>query len=280
MKKEEIVAKINELFATLPGSTLAQQDDIPAQYAGTVLFDAPLVGFGAADDALFDEYKKVGVIGPWHMSPDEWLGAAQSVISVFFPISEQVRASNRCMKEDASLQWLYARIEGQRYIAQFTKTLAQWLTENGANVCIPATDPRFASMRIGQGMTGYEEIDETTFGSNWSERHAAYVCGLGTFGLSKGLITKKGIAGRFTSIITDLPLPADERAYTDIYEYCTRCGACIVRCPADAIDLAHGKDHVRCDTKLEDSKKLFAPRYGCGLCQVKVPCEAGIPKKK
>lgn len=78
--------------------------------------------------------------------------------------------------------------------------------------------------------------------SLWSERHAAYVCGLGTFGLSKGLITKKGIAGRFTSLITDLPLLADERAYTDVYEYCTR--------------------------------------YGCGLCQVRVPCEAGIPKKK
>ena len=64
--------------------------------------------------------------------------------------------------------------------------------------------------------------------SLWSERHAAYVCGLRTFGLSKGLITKKGIAGRFTSLITDLPLLADERAYTDVYEYCTRCGACAV----------------------------------------------------
>ncbi len=280
MKKEQIVAKINELFTALPGNILTQQDDILAQYVGTVLFDAPLVGFGAAVDALFDEYKKVGVIGPWHMSPDEWLGGAKSVISVFFPISEQVRASNRSMKEDASLQWLYARIEGLRYIVQFTKTLAQWLTENGASVCIPATDQRFSSMRVGQGMTGYKEIDETTFGSNWSERHAAYVCGLGTFGLSKGLITKKGIAGRFTSLITDLPLPADERPYTDIYEYCTRCGACAVRCPAGAIDLTHGKDHVRCDTKVEASKKLFAPRYGCGLCQVKVPCETGIPKKK
>lgn len=280
MEREQIIAKINELFATLPGNILTEQDVIPAQYVGTVLFDTPLIGFGTADDALFDEYKKAGVIGPWHMSPNEWLDGAQSVISVFFPISEQVRASNRCMKDGASLPWLYARIEGQRYIVQFTKTLAQWLAENGANICIPAADQRFSAMRVGQGMTGYEGIDETTFGSNWSERHAAYVCGLGTFGLSKGLITKKGIAGRFTSLITDLPLSADERPYTDVYEYCTRCGACIARCPVGAIDLERGKDHVRCDTQVEGSRKLFAPRYGCGLCQVKVPCEAGIPKRK
>ena len=30
--------------------------------------------------------------------------------------------------------------------------------------------------------------------STWSERHAMYAAGLGTFGLSKGLITKKGMA--------------------------------------------------------------------------------------
>ncbi len=30
------------------------------------------------------------------------------------------------------------------------------------------------------------------FASSWSERHAAYAAGLGTFGLSDGLITEKG----------------------------------------------------------------------------------------
>lgn len=279
MEKEQIVAKINELFATLPRNVLTQQDAIPAQYVGTVLFDAPLVGFGAADDALFDEYKKGGVIGPWHMSPNEWLGGAQSVISLFFPISEQVRASNRSMKTQASAQWTYARIEGQRYITQFTKALEAWLAENGVRVCVPANDPRFAGVRFGKGIDGYE-MDETIFGSRWSERHAAYVCGLGTFGLSKGLITKKGIAGRFASVIVDLQLPADKRAYTDIYEYCTRCGACAARCHVNAIDLEHGKDHMICGKEQDRSSVIHAPRYGCGLCQVGVPCETGIPKRK
>lgn len=279
MEKEQIVAKINELFATLPGNVLTQQDDIPAQYVGTVLFDAPLVGFGAADDALFDEYKKVGVIGPWHMSPNEWLGGAKSVIALFFPISEQVRASNRCMKTQASAQWTYARIEGQRYIVQFTRALEVWLAENGVQACVPANDPRFAGVRFGQGIDGYE-MDETTFGSRWSERHAAYVCGLGTFGLSKGLITKKGIAGRFASVIVDLPLSADERPYTGVYDYCTRCGACAARCHVSAIDLEHGKDHMICGREQDRSSVIHAPRYGCGLCQVGVPCETGIPKRK
>ena len=42
--------------------------------------------------------------------------------------------------------------------------------------------------------------------------HAAYLCGLGTFGLSRGIITKPGMAGRFGSIMKTLikrfPAPA------------------------------------------------------------------------
>lgn len=39
------------------------------------------------------------------------------------------------------------------------------------------------------------------------------VCGLGIFGLSKGLITSKGIAGRFGSIVTELQIIPNEREY-------------------------------------------------------------------
>ena len=78
------------------------------------------------------------------------------------------------------------------------------------------------------------------YASNWSERHVAYVCGLGTFGLSKGLITERGMAGRFGSIVTDAELAPTPRKYSDPFEYCTKCGACQFRCPAKAIDKSRG----------------------------------------
>ena len=36
----------------------------------------------AEKDSLFEEYKKVGVIGPWHRSPSEWLNGARTAISI------------------------------------------------------------------------------------------------------------------------------------------------------------------------------------------------------
>ena len=128
----------------------------------------------------------------------------------------------------------------------------------------------------------------TPYISTWSERHAAYAAGLGTFGLSKGLITKKGMAGRFGSVITSAEFDADIRPYSQPFEYCTMCGACMVKCPAGAIDKAKGcalgKDQLVCGPYVSGSKlPPHGPnqrvRYGCGKCQCGVPCESGIPKR-
>ena len=47
--------------------------------------------------------------------------------------------------------------------------------------------------------------------SNWSERHIAYAAGLGTFSLSDGFITERGIAHRCGSAVVGLELPASPR---------------------------------------------------------------------
>ena len=75
-----------------------------------------------------------------------------------------------------------------------------------------------------------------------------------------------------------MPIPGD--AYTGIYDYCTRCGACARNCPVGAITLDHGKNNIICNQYVEQTKKDYAPRYGCGKCQVGVPCEMGRPGKK
>ena len=279
MEKQQIREQCAALFRQVPGNVLRSTDQVRPEYVGTVLFEAPLVGFGAADDALFAQFKELGAIGPWHMSPEEWLPGAKSVVSLFFPMSEAVRLSNREETDRASLLWAVARIEGQAYILRFMAALAEILRDAGCGVCVPAADPRWQSVAAGKGIEGYPEITPATFGSRWSERHAAYVCALGTFGLSRGLITRRGMAGRFGSLITDLPLPPDERGYTGVSDDCTLCLACARRCPVGAIDREKGKDHLKCAAFVEHSKKVLAPRYGCGLCQTKVPCEYRRPSR-
>ena len=246
-------------------------------YKNMPYFDAPIFGIGSASDPLFDDYKDPSAIGPWFMKPDDWLPEAKTVIAIFFPLSKDIRDSNRGKRIVASVPWAHARIEGQKYISDFTHRLMALLNDEGFKCVYPQYDPRFEAVRAGKGITGYEGIDKNTFGSRWSERHAAYVCGLGTFSLSKGLITEKGIAGRFSTIITDAYIKPDERSYTGIYDYCINCGQCIKKCPSKAIDIIHGKDHNLCFGRMKISGVIRYPRYGCGLCQVDVPCETKIP---
>lgn len=86
------------------------------------------------------------------------------------------------------------------------------------------------------------------------------------------------MAGRIGSIITNLELEKTQRAYTAIYEYCTMCGACTKKCPVDAISIKTGKNHILCSDYVDQIEEKYKPRYGCGKCQVGIPCESQIPK--
>jgi len=72
-------------------------------------------------------------------------------------------------------------------------------------------------------------------------------------------------------------LPPDRRGYENIYDYCSMCGKCAKNCPANAISVEKGKDHRLCFAFLEKTSEKYKPRYGCGKCQVGVPCESRIP---
>lgn len=258
---------------------VSEEDAIDESVAGLKLFDTPLIGYADAGDELFNQFKTdTKITNGRFMPPKEWLPDANTVISVFFPYSKEVKAGNKRDMIQSSNEWLHARYEGQKVVVELSGYLIEKLTEIGYQCVAPGIDDRFRSFG-GTGTGGKKAITNADFGSNWSERHVGFVAGLGTFGLSKGLITKKGIAGRFTSIITDMKHDPTPRDYQDVYEYCTMCGVCIRNCPADAITVEDGKDHLLCSEYLDRSLDTFYPRYGCGKCQVKVPCENGIPKK-
>ena len=263
--KKECVA----LFTQCAGNHVM----IPGRKELTI-YEEPLIGFASADDELFLRYKEPEVIGPVFWGPKEWLPEAQTVVSFFFPFTETVRKSNLENSSEPSVQWLYGRIEGQQCINEYIGKVKQWLEGQGIKVCVPSLDQRFT---LQMNSVGNNEKPDFHAESRWSERHTAYACGLGTFGLSRGLITRKGMAGRFASIIVDTALMPDERPYTGMYDYCTRCGTCAKRCPVGAITVEHGKNNAQCNRYLEETKKRYAPRYGCGKCQTGVPCEHKPP---
>lgn len=270
--KADCIKDCKDIFADAEGNVI----DIPG-IGETVLFDEPIIGFAAADDEIFNTFRRKEVIGANYMSPDEWLPGAKTVISFFLPFSEAVRVSNRVDSTDPSTEWLYARIEGQEFIGKFIASVRQHMEKHRMNACVPSSDERFG-LKIEMTMNGIRPDFHAD--SKWSERHAAYACGLGTFGLSRGLITEKGMAGRFASIIVSEQFEPDLRKYTGVYDYCIKCGACIRNCPAKAISLKHGKNNVKCNRHVEAMKKKYAPRYGCGKCQVGVPCEFRAPGLK
>ena len=245
-------------------------------------FDAPLVGLAAADDPLFRDYKQV--IGDFHLTPDELFAAAfgegarpATVIVWVLPVTRATRESNRQETVYPSQAWARTRNFGEQLNGALRKHLVAWLDGQGHRAVAPQLSPL------------WKEFGDTPVGiaSTWSERHAAYAAGLGTFSLNDALITPKGIAHRVGSIVTDVALTPSGRPYPNHRHNCLwyrsgSCGLCIKRCPVEALSFT-GHDKYRCrDYVYGAVPAAVAEEYGvtatgCGLCQTRVPCEQCIP---
>lgn len=250
---------------------------------GERYFDDPLIGFSSATDALFTEYKSV--IGIFHLTPGELVSASTpedlwvpaTVISWVLPITDKTRSSNRQEAVYPSREWAETRNFGEQFNSALRRHLVSWLAGKGHRAAAP------------QLMPAWRELRDTPVGiaSAWSERHAAYAAGLGTFSLTDALITPKGIAHRLGSVITDLKLEPSQRPYPERRANCLHyregtCGACIGRCPVGALS-REGHDKYKCREYVYQtvpdavSLKYGVTATGCGLCQTGVPCEGGIP---
>jgi epoxyqueuosine reductase len=233
------------------------------EYDDLEIYGFPLFGVASADDEMFGALKEESVVGNHHLSPREWLPTGKSVISYFLPFSKKVRKANRTMGQPAK-EWLYGRYEGEIFNNALRGYLVRWFQDKGYKSVSPALDPRFRVINIR---------------SNWSERHVAYIAGLGTLSLSCSLITKNGSAGRLGSLIVDADIAPTLRPYKAMDDYCIHCGSCISRCPPLAIT-EKGKDHLVCMGYCDRTLERYRPRYGCGKCQTAVPCEDRIPRKR
>ena len=262
---------------TSPANRVPQAKALRPALAGMKMYDPPIMGIASAQDEYLINLQNIPAARINQPPPQFWLEPAKSVVSFFLPFTEQVRKSNRQEKRDVpSQELMHARNEGQAFILGLCAHLKELLEEAGYAAVVPATDPRFWSAAA-------KPVHDQTFTSNWSERHVAYACGVGTFALHRGIITRLGTAGRFASIITDLLLPPTPRPYSDLEEYCDQCGICAEKCPANAITRKEGKAHLPCREFLEGVEKDYAHlKYigSCGKCQTGVPCESGIPVRK
>lgn len=248
-------------------------------------FDEPIIKYASADDSLFEDYKKI--IGSYHLTPKEAFELAfgegsytgGTVISAVLPINEKVRKSNRPQKEWPSKEWALLRTYQVKFLNDFTEYIIKLLNSKGYKAISPYNSQLF------------KRVEELTGpSSNWSERHIAYAAGLGTFSINDGFITEKGIAVKLISVVTDLKLTPDTRIAENYRANCLKCskgicGACIKRCPVNAITEA-GHDKIKCLNYVygSESKKLAefyggnpAVGSGCGLCQTNVPCEFRNP---
>jgi epoxyqueuosine reductase QueG len=167
----------------------------------------------------------------------------------------------------------------------FIKRLQQYILEQGYEAVVPQQDERWWQ-NAEATVVGPDGRLRRIYSTNWSERHAAFGAGLGTFSLTGNFITEKGTAGRLVSLVTSAPIKG-EKAFLlrsdlpGIYDNCTLCGACKKRCPVGAIPDEPGtKIILTCRTFMGRVSKARTPLWGCGLCQAAIPCEHTNPARK
>lgn len=250
------------------------------------MWERPLIGVAAGDDPYYDFLKEH--IGQFHWSPAEvfqlkYPGSVLKqnlrVVSIVFPQTMETKETQTRETKCPSREWIVSRGEWEPLMKEFSGKLVKRLSDLDIRSVSIDLLPEFSTARS----------ETIGIASKWSHRHSAYLAGLGTFGLSEGLITEKGKAVRITSLIIEARLTPTVREYESHNEWCLyynngSCGACIKRCPIQAISF-EGHDKDAC-LAYED---YFAENYwpsdifrgdyilGCGLCQVGIPCQNKKP---
>ena len=278
---------VETIKAQVANSLLNRLKDID----GSPIWEEPLVGFADGDDPVFHLFKSV--VAAEHWMPRDVLaekvrkGSGKDgtafphvgVVSWILPTAMETKRSNRLMADGPSLRWNNTRFQGEEFNEALRRHVVGLLEERGFMAEAPGISKGFHRTR---GPFGQASV--------WSERHIAYAAGLGTFGLSDGLITANGIAHRCGSVVANVAWPASSRPYSDHRQYCLHasdgsCGACIKRCPAGAIGPSgHDKDRCQQYIRVSMAEWLKRPGYigeylACGLCQTGVPCESAIPPR-
>jgi epoxyqueuosine reductase QueG len=268
-----------QLFDTLVKDAFAGVDNqthLPKEDVTVPIMDAPIYGFAAADDPIFDTFLDPKVIGESFLAPKKWMPEAKTVAVFYFSFSEEIRTRHRASTELMDEAWVSGYGEHAKVVVPFAQAMPAALEKAGVKVFNPTWDTKHPSESIPWDNGGEEDLHWSVA---WSTRHVAFAAGLGTFGVHRHIITEKGCCGAMVTLLLDCAMEPKKRTYTDPYEYCTHCGACTRRCPVNAITLEHKRNLKKCS---EHTGELFREfkKGNCGKCMVGIPCEDRIPGKR
>ncbi len=279
----EITKKIEVWLDIRANNALEPGSELPA-------FAQPLVGFALGEDDLFFFLKSdIGTEFYWTPEeaflsafPEEKIRAEElSVISWVLPQTEHTRLAHRKGIAMPSIEWSKARHYGEKVNENLRRYVVELFKTDGYQACAPVLLPQWSKA----------VSNKYGFASSWSERHTAHVCGLGTFGISDGLITAAGKAIRIGSVVVRKRYTPPPRAYKNHNEWCLfhstgKCLVCARRCPVGAISQT-GHDKVKCRDYIRTVTAIYVEKEqlgfkvnSCGLCQTKVPCESRNPLAK
>jgi len=277
---DEITEKIELWMDDLSNNAIEPGSELKA-------FSKPLVGFASAKDELFHFIKND--IGPdFYWKPEDAFAIAfpgervegdeLSVIAWILPQTEETRLAHRKAVDKPSIEWSKARHYGEKVNENLRRYVVDLFHKTGYQACAPVLLPQWSRA----------ESSKYGFASSWSERHTAHVCGLGTFGVSDGLITPAGKAIRVGSVIVRKKYTPTPRTYRHHNEWCLhystgKCLVCMRRCPTQAISES-GHDKIRCKEFIRNVTAIYVEEEqlgfrvnSCGFCQTKTPCENQNP---
>jgi epoxyqueuosine reductase QueG len=219
--------------------------------------DIPLVGFAPADRWEDPQFSS---LVPPSFRPKSIIPETQNVIVIGLPVHLPVLDTAPSIFYHELYKTVNSLLDGHAY------RIAEALnTEGHASTAIP---------RDGYGSIGVIKEKPIAF---FSHRHAAYLAGLGTFGVNNMVLTPEyGPRIRFTSIFTTAQLPPSQ-VMTE--SQCIHCMKCVDACPANALlplDYPEGiTEKKSCATRAE---QLFHRHISpCGLC-IRV-CPVGDDRK-
>ncbi|MEN6444022.1 MAG: 4Fe-4S binding protein [Methanoregula sp.] len=218
--------------------------------------DIPLVGFAPADrwdTPLFEPWV------PEAFRPAALFPETKTVMVIGIPVSLPVIDSAPSI-----------------YYHELYRTVNTLLDTSAYRIATALTEQGYPSVWTPRDGYGSIEVLRDNPYAFFSHRHAAYLCGLGTFGLNNVILTPEyGPRVRFTSIFTSADIPPDPVREQSL---CTRCMKCADACPVHAIPdenyPAGLTDKTACAVRSEGLQKRFISP--CGLC-IKV-CPVGMDR--
>lgn len=230
-----------------------------AEKALTPLWRSPVVRYGDARHPAFAIFRDI--VSADHHFPEDFLAEPTIVVSYFLPFLDSVAASN-VQGEPTSREWAEAYLITNAMAVEINNRLAGAVQSLGHRAAVPFN-------------AGF---DPGTLTSRWSQRHVAWVCGHGTFGLNNMLIGEKGCCGRYFSIVTNLPINPD-RIVTDelcLHKRTGTCKVCVRRCPGGALTET-AFDRQRCYGVCRKNEEQYHGAEVCGKCVVGLPCSFRRP---